>query len=147
MLNSWGKELRVEIEELWFELSDDEIKPGGYTWAKEARRFVGESLFGVDIDGTAVEIARLRLWLAIAVADNEPRPLPDLAYNLREGDSVRIDAFAKELQEATDSAKGYELEIDDLAKARNTVRDGLEKHRKIDSFDAKATRVSSDNLR
>lgn len=71
------------------------LERGGSTWAIETRYFVSRCLYGVDIDGDAVEVARLRLWLSIAVGDREPEPLPDLARHLCVGDSLnsrRVDA-------------------------------------------------------
>ncbi len=64
MLNSWGKELRVEIEELWFELSDDEIKPGNLYVAErntgpillECRKVDKENGYIVPIDGYPFDI-------------------------------------------------------------------------------------------
>lgn len=48
------------------------------------------NLYGVDIDIFAVNIARLRLWLSLAVeyeGDNPP-PLPNLKYKIEVGDSL-----------------------------------------------------------
>jgi type I restriction-modification system DNA methylase subunit len=48
------------------------------------------SLYGVDIDPFAVNIARLRLWLSLAVEfeGERPEPLPNLKFEIEEGDSV-----------------------------------------------------------
>lgn len=46
------------------------------------------SLYGVDIDGGAVEIAKLRLWLALVVEENEPHPLPNLECKIMQGNSL-----------------------------------------------------------
>lgn len=57
------------------------------------RRVLTESLFGVDVNPTAVWLCELRLWLAV-VLDQEttdPRrvtPLPNLDHNIRCGDSL-----------------------------------------------------------
>ncbi|WP_375467893.1 Eco57I restriction-modification methylase domain-containing protein [uncultured Nostoc sp.] len=51
---------------------------------------IENNLYGVDIDIFAVNIARLRLWLSLAVefeADNPP-PLPNLKYKIEVGDSL-----------------------------------------------------------
>ena len=56
---------------------------------------IAESLHGADIDGGAVDIAQLRLWLSLVVDEESPdniRPLPNLDYKLVRGDSLdRID--------------------------------------------------------
>lgn len=54
---------------------------------------IQNSLFGVDIEYDAIEIAKLRLWLSLIV-DQEveenscPNPLPNLAFQLRVGNSL-----------------------------------------------------------
>lgn len=51
---------------------------------------IENNLYGVDIDIFAVNIARLRLWLSLAVeyeGDNPP-PLPNLKYKIEIGDSL-----------------------------------------------------------
>lgn len=49
---------------------------------------IERNLYGVDIDPFAVNIARLRLWLSLAVDGDEPRPLPNLDYKIEAGDSL-----------------------------------------------------------
>jgi len=51
---------------------------------------IQNNLFGVDIDPFAVNIAKLRLWLTLAVEfeGNKPEPLPNLDYKLEVGDSL-----------------------------------------------------------
>ena len=48
------------------------------------------NIYGVDIAEFAVNIARLRLWLSLAVDYDgpEPQPLPNLDYKIEIGDSV-----------------------------------------------------------
>ncbi|RLI82993.1 hypothetical protein DRP07_04235 [Archaeoglobales archaeon] len=49
-----------------------------------------KSIYGVDINPRAIEIARLRLWLWVAESLNPQfvKPLPNLEYNLRVGNSL-----------------------------------------------------------
>lgn len=49
---------------------------------------ISNSLYGVDIDPGAVEIAKLRLWLALVVEENEPHPLPNLEHKIMQGNSL-----------------------------------------------------------
>jgi hypothetical protein len=48
------------------------------------------NVYGVDIDPFAINIARLRLWLSLAVDFEEPKPepLPNLDYKVEVGDSL-----------------------------------------------------------
>ena len=55
------------------------------------RHAIQNSLFGVDIDPGAVEIAKLRLWLSLIVDEEdikEIRPLPNLDYKIMQGNSL-----------------------------------------------------------
>ncbi|HOV61540.1 MAG TPA: Eco57I restriction-modification methylase domain-containing protein [Candidatus Hydrogenedentes bacterium] len=56
---------------------------------------IRNNLFGVDLEDFAVNIARLRLWLSLAVdyQGKEPKPLPNLDYRVETGDSLIGPAF------------------------------------------------------
>lgn len=56
--------------------------------AQTKRRIIQHSIYGVDIDAGAVEIARLRFWLALIVDEEQPSPLPNLDYKIMQGDSL-----------------------------------------------------------
>lgn len=64
----------------------------GETAAARRRAIVRDHLFGVDADPMAVRLAELRLWLAMVVDDDaapaDVAPLPNLDWNLRQGDSL-----------------------------------------------------------
>lgn len=49
---------------------------------------ITHSIYGVDIDPGAVEIAKLRLWLALVVDEETPHPLPNLEYKIMQGNSL-----------------------------------------------------------
>jgi hypothetical protein len=55
------------------------------------RHTIENSIYGIDIDSGAVEIAKLRLWLSLIV-DEEDRtrvePLPNLDYKIMQGNSL-----------------------------------------------------------
>ena len=63
------------------------------------RHCIEHSLYGVDIDPGAVEIAKLRLWLSLIVAEEENnsiKPLPNLDYKIICGNAllgVKVDCF------------------------------------------------------
>ncbi len=56
--------------------------------AETKLQIIQNSIYGVDIDAGAVEIARLRFWLALIVDEKQPRPLPNLDYKIMQGDSL-----------------------------------------------------------
>ena len=65
-----------------------EVTPALVAGWKEA--IIRDSLYGVDIKPEAIEIAQLRLWLALVVDQtlDEARPLPNLDYKLMAGNSL-----------------------------------------------------------
>ena len=56
--------------------------------AEIKKQIVRENIYGVDIEKGAVDIARLRFWLAIIVDEKEPIPLPNLDYKIMQGNSL-----------------------------------------------------------
>lgn len=55
------------------------------------RHAIQESIYGVDIEASAVDIAKLRLWLSLVVDEEDfgtIKPLPNLEYKIRAGDSL-----------------------------------------------------------
>ncbi|MBA1446013.1 MAG: BREX-1 system adenine-specific DNA-methyltransferase PglX [Chromatiales bacterium] len=63
------------------------------------RHAIAESIYGVDIDASAIDIARLRLWLSLIVDEEDYdtiEALPNLDYKIVRGDSlVGIDGIGK----------------------------------------------------
>ena len=49
---------------------------------------ISHSIYGVDIDSGAVEIAKLRMWLALVVEEQDPHPLPNLEHKIMQGNSL-----------------------------------------------------------
>lgn len=56
--------------------------------AEVKKQIIQESIYGVDVENGAVEIARLRFWLALVVDETEPQPLPNLDYKIMQGNSL-----------------------------------------------------------
>jgi len=52
------------------------------------KSIIQKSIYGVDLDLGAVEIARLRFWLALVVDEITPQPLPNLDYKIMQGNSL-----------------------------------------------------------
>lgn len=59
-----------------------------YSPAKVKEKIIKKSIYGVDVDAGAVDIARLRFWLSLIVDEENPRALPNLDYKIVEGDSL-----------------------------------------------------------
>ncbi|MFR9619494.1 MAG: TaqI-like C-terminal specificity domain-containing protein [Rikenellaceae bacterium] len=56
--------------------------------AEVKKNIIQNSIYGVDIEQGAVDIARLRFWLSLVVEENEPQPLPNLDYKIMCGNSL-----------------------------------------------------------
>nr|WP_294894752.1 N-6 DNA methylase [uncultured Pedobacter sp.] len=66
--------------------SQNSNKP--FNEAKVKKKIIQKSIYGVDIEKGAVDIARLRFWLALVVDEDEPQPLPNLDYKIMQGNSI-----------------------------------------------------------
>ncbi len=56
--------------------------------AKVKKDIIQNSIYGVDIEKGAVDIAQLRFWLALVVDEIQPQPLPNLDYKIMQGNSL-----------------------------------------------------------
>lgn len=56
--------------------------------SKMKRHIIENNIYGVDIEKGAVDIARLRFWLAMIVEEKEPMPLPNLHFKIMQGNSL-----------------------------------------------------------
>lgn len=55
------------------------------------RQIIEKNIYGVDIESSAVEIAKLRLWLSLVVDEDDIeqiKPLPNLDYKIMQGNSL-----------------------------------------------------------
>lgn len=65
---------------------------------KTKLNIIQNSIYGVDIEKGAVNIARLRFWLSLIVDETLPKALPNLDYKIVVGDSL-ISKFDNEIIE------------------------------------------------
>lgn len=59
---------------------------------------IQNSIYGVDIEKGAVDIARLRFWLSLVVDEDKPKALPNLDYKIVVGNSL-VSKFEDEIIE------------------------------------------------
>jgi len=67
------------------------VPQGSLAISQWKRDIIARNLYGVDINPTAIEIAKLRLWLSLVVdipQIEDVEPLPNLDYKLMCGDSL-----------------------------------------------------------
>ncbi|WP_449463024.1 Eco57I restriction-modification methylase domain-containing protein [Tardisphaera miroshnichenkoae] len=75
---------------------------GWRTDPEDYKKQILPNLFGFDIEGEAVEIARLRLWLSLVIDQREPEPLPNLDMNLvKINDSLLLSNGPRSITEYT----------------------------------------------
>lgn len=56
--------------------------------AQVKKDIIQKSIYGVDLEKGAVDIAQLRFWLALVVDEETPHPLPNLDYKIMQGNSL-----------------------------------------------------------
>ena len=56
--------------------------------AEIKKHIIQNNIYGVDIESGAVEIARLRFWLAIVVDEKTPQALPNMDFKIMQGNSL-----------------------------------------------------------
>jgi adenine-specific DNA-methyltransferase len=78
-------------------LHDESPDRVGDVWNMEGKKWqpnivkqniIQNSIYGVDIEAGAVDIARLRFWLSLVIEETEPKPLPHLDYKIVVGNSL-----------------------------------------------------------
>ena len=56
--------------------------------AEIKKHIIQNSIYGVDIERGAVDIARLRFWLSLVIDEEKAIPLPNLDYKIMQGNSL-----------------------------------------------------------
>jgi hypothetical protein len=104
------------------------------------REIILNNLYGVDIDDGAVEICKLRLWLSmVADIEDEPgevEPLPNIDFNIRQGNSLIGFTDIEEVatKEGDASLLDYGAGVGDSVKEMyDNVIDAVERHREAES--------------
>lgn len=69
--------------------------------SKMKRHIMEQNIYGVDIEKGAVDIGRLRFWLAMVVDATEPEPLPNLHFKIMQGNSLLESYNGKDLSRLT----------------------------------------------
>ena len=93
---------------------------------------IQRNLYGVDNDPFAVNIARLRLWLALVVEyqGDKPEPLPNLDFKIEVGDSLTtpnpqeaMQGFRDELIRSFSQKKDQHVEEQNSGRRRTLLRE------------------------
>ena len=120
------------------------------------RHIIQNNIYGVDIEKGAVDIARLRFWLALIIDEKEPMPLPNLDFKIMQGNSllesfmgVDLNMTSKKVKTGRDTKKtrgvlslGFEetdvqKTIQDLVKSYFSITDHIlraQRRKEIDKY-------------
>ncbi len=79
--------------------------------AKIKQDIIQNSIYGVDIEPGAVDIARLRFWLSLVVDEPTPKPLPNFDYKIMQGNSL-VESYKG--IDLSNVAKGNNLKVTEL---------------------------------
>ncbi len=90
-----------------------------HTWnpAEVKENIIQNSVYGVDIERGAVDIARLRFWLSLLVDSETPQPLPNLEYKIVVGNSLlsKFEGQPLEIEWNIKGSNEYEKKIISIA--------------------------------
>ncbi len=95
------------------------------------RHCIQESLYGVDIDPGAIDIAKLRLWLSLIVDEEDYKqinPLPNLDYKIMQGNSLIEDFHSISLdfgKDDNDDLLGIDPKLESLIEALHSKQNAL----------------------
>jgi len=111
----------------------------GVSDADIKKHIIQETIYGIDIDSGAVDIARLRFWLSLVVDEIRPHPLPNLDYKIITGNSLvsrfnideSIDLVFKTLNEDRKKRGLMEVNISDYKTLMNRYLNTSDKEAKI----------------
>ncbi|MHB1909354.1 MAG: Eco57I restriction-modification methylase domain-containing protein [Nitrososphaerales archaeon] len=131
-----GGFLLVAMQEIILIIQEAESTVGWKSDPEEYKKRILPNLYGFDIEGEAIEIARLRLWLSLIIDQKEPEPLPNLDMNLVQiPDSLRLpdtqmtlDSTIEDLRTSFQDLKEKYLNEHD-ARNKKKLRDQLNKIR------------------
>lgn len=108
------------------------------------QHIVKNNIYGVDIEKGAVDIARLRFWLAIVVDETEPKPLPNLDYKIMQGNSL-LESFEGVDLSCLTKKHEYENKQQDLFGGEDTTIESLTKA--IDGFFIPSNHIAKAKIR
>lgn len=98
---------------------------------------IQNNIYGVDIERGAVDIARLRFWLALIVDAEKPIPLPNLDYKIMQGNSLLESYKGQDLTKFMENAfaQPYAIQLNKDLKKYYKETDNKEKSRLRNSID------------
>ena len=118
---------------------------GSHHWYDEAKHIVENVLYGVDIDETAIEITRLRLWLKLVIQSEEPIALPLLNSNIQKGDALSKLDLPDDLEELIQVQRELKISSKSSTRLDNAIENFGNIHTELNS--TKADKKKADKNR
>jgi len=117
----------------------------GFAASEVKLNIIQNSIYGVDIERGAVDIARLRFWLSLIVDESEPKPLPNLDYKIVVRNSLvsKLDDQVINLDWGMKGTKQTNI-LYDVSKPERILRSISEKQRQFFSPDSNKKLLSSE---
>ncbi|MFN7376884.1 MAG: Eco57I restriction-modification methylase domain-containing protein [Pseudanabaena sp.] len=117
----------------------------GFAASDVKLNIIQNSIYGVDIERGAVDIARLRFWLSLIVDEIEPKPLPNLDYKIVVGNSLvsKLDDQVIDLDWGMKGTKQTNI-LYDVSKPERILRSISGKQREFFSPDSNKKLLSSE---
>lgn len=108
-----------EDRDIFLDIWDKEV----WDAARVKEDIIQNSIYGVDIEKGAVDIARLRFWLSIIIEEEEPKPLPNLDYKIVVGNSL--------LNKFEDHVIDIEWEVQEGSQTNTKTQEFLERRSQL----------------
>ncbi|GIV34362.1 MAG: hypothetical protein KatS3mg031_1897 [Chitinophagales bacterium] len=116
--------------------------------AEVKENIIQNSIYGVDIEKGAVDIARLRFWLSLVVDEEKPKALPNLDYKIVVGNSL-VSKFEDEVieidWEIKEGTQGHLFGNENVLRRQALLKKITEKQR--DYFHATEKQQLADEIR
>ena len=132
---------------IFLHLNNGECSPSEIQNIK--KDIVQNSIYGVDIEKGAVDIARLRFWLALIIEEETPHALPNMDFKIMQGNSlleryegvdlskIEVEEKKKRKGKKKQNAKNsLELDLDETSAIAN-IQTYIRAYYQTDSFKAK----------
>ncbi len=117
---------------------------------------IQNSIYGVDIESGAVDIARLRFWLSLIIDEQTPKSLPNLDYKIMQGNSL-YESFEgidlSNIGNSKNSNQNFNLDIfgnilnPQLNITDNSILENSEISNLLNSFFNETSPISKSNLK
>ena len=105
--------------------------------AKMKRYIMQNSIYGVDIEQGAVDIARLRFWLAMVVEEEKALPLPNLHFKVMQGNSLVESYKGRDLSKICLSTGSSGMGGFDFSGYQELLRNDIRKFYETDNHDGR----------